>query len=350
MATFDITQLEETVISSSLFGKIILLYGTNRTGKTMVASQLFPGRTLLVATEKGYNAIGGVRKVDIDSWGDFRVVVAQLTGKKKKEAARKMYDCVVVDVADRLPNLCNQYICQQMDVDNLADVPYGGGYAALNKEFDTQVNKLALSGYCVILICHDEFKVFNADTKDEYEMIIPKNTFSKAGNCLKDIPDFNIYLEPNGVDEEGHVILSTGHTALHKNRFFAGGRFPECPEKIDPFTAENLKEAIKVACERRAEALGVPCVDYAVVEEKNQSEESSKRITLSDMKNKIDPVFRKLLKEGYKESIQAIVERFLGEGGKVSKATESDLKKLQFIYDKLVDFAEENNVEWEESE
>ena len=80
-----------------------------------MASQLFPGRTLLVATEKGYNAIGGIRKVDVDTWSDFRTVVTQLTAKKKKEKARAMYDCVMVDVADRLPNLCNSYTCQSFD-------------------------------------------------------------------------------------------------------------------------------------------------------------------------------------------------------------------------------------------
>lgn len=84
MANLDITKLEETVISSSLAGKIILIYGVNRTGKSMVASQLFPGRTLFIATERGYNAISGVRKVDIDSWNDFRTVIRQLTAKIKK--------------------------------------------------------------------------------------------------------------------------------------------------------------------------------------------------------------------------------------------------------------------------
>lgn len=347
MATFDITSLEETVISTSLFGKIILLFGTNRTGKTMVASQLFPGRTLLIATEKGYNAIGGIRKVDIDSWNDFRSVVIQLTSKKKKEAARKMYDCVVVDVADRLPNLCNQYICQQMDVDNLADVAYGGGYSALNKEFDSQINKLALSGYCVVLICHDETKTFNQKKPDEYEMIVPKNTFSKAGNCLKDIPDFIIYLEPQGVDEEGHVKLSVGHTALHAEKFFAGGRFPECQERIEPFTADNLKDAIKQACIKRAKTLGVACVDYEVVQNKDNEEKESKKLTIKELQDMISPVFKALVTNGFVENVTAITDRFLGEGRKVSSATEAEKEKLQFIYDKLIDLADEKDIDWE---
>lgn len=347
MANLDITKLEETVISSSLAGKIILIYGVNRTGKSMVASQLFPGRTLFIATERGYNAISGIRKVDIDSWNDFRTVIRQLTAKNKKDSARALYDCVVVDVADRLPNICNQYICKSMGVENLAEVPYGGGYAALNKEFDSQINKLALSGYCVVLICHEETKVFNQKTEDEYELIIPKNTFSKAGNCLKDIPDFIIFLEPQGVDEDGNVKLSIGHTAYHTKQFFAGGRFPECPSIINPFTADNLKETIKIACEERAKALGTECVDYEITEKLDKEEKESKKVTLSEMKDLVAPVFAKLVDAGYKDSVLAIVENYLGAGGKISKTTESDVEKLQFIYNKLIDFAEEYEIEVE---
>ena len=200
---------------------------------------------------------------------------------------------------------------------------------------------------CVVLICHDETKVFNAKTKDEYELIFPKNTFSKAGNCLKDIPDFIIYLEPQGVDDDGNVILSIGHTAYHDRQYFAGGRFPECPTEIAPFTAENLKEAVKIACERRAEAIGAKCVDYEVVAQKDAAERESKKLSLADLKEMIAPAFKALLEAGYGESVSAVVERYLGEGAKVSEATDSQKDKLKFIYDKLCDLAEEKEVEWE---
>jgi len=288
-----------------------------------------------------------MRKVDVDSWTDFRTIVTQLTAKKKKEKARAMYDCVMVDVADRLPNLCNAYSCQSFDppVDNLADVPYGGGYAALNKEFDHQINKLALSGYCVILICHEETKI-KGKKPNEYEYIVPKNTFSKAGSVLKDLPDFTIYLESQGVDEEGHAKLSIGHCVQHEE-FFARSRFTECPEIIDPFTAETLKETVKVACEREAEKLGVRCIDFSEEETKREAEKESKKLTKAEVTKMIEPVFRALIQENYKEAVNGIVWRYLGEGVKISEAEDNQVDKLQFIYDKLVDFAEEKDVEWE---
>ena len=116
----DITNLEETTITTGLEGKILAWYGTNNVGKSHVASKLFPGKTLWLATEKGYNAISGMRKVDIESWNDFRQVVSQLTVKneKKREKVRSMYQCVVVDVADRLPNLATAYIISTYNTQN----------------------------------------------------------------------------------------------------------------------------------------------------------------------------------------------------------------------------------------
>lgn len=49
----DITNLEETTITTGLEGKILAWYGTNNVGKSHVASKLFPGKTLWLATEKG---------------------------------------------------------------------------------------------------------------------------------------------------------------------------------------------------------------------------------------------------------------------------------------------------------
>ncbi len=366
MAKFDITEIEESTITVDLAGKIIGFTGTNNVGKSYVAARLFPGQTLWLATEKGYNAQAGLRPYDIETWGDFRDAVGQLTtrNKKKREKVREMYKCVVVDVADKLPNLCTAYTISQynekksasnpdfMPITELVDIPYGGGYASLNKELDTQINKLALSGYCVVLIFHDEIKKLKDDHGNEYEYIVPKNTFSKAGNALKDIPDFMIYLENRGVGEDGKPILSKGYCVQHKE-FFARSRFTECPETIDPFTAENLKETVKIACEREAKKLGAKVVTYAEEEAARAKVKEEKISTHTELIEMIAPVFKALYSAKFKSFTNSIVNQYLGddENGnprKVSEANPEDRDALQCIYDKLIDFAEEKGVDWEE--
>ena len=60
----DILSIEPTVISRDLKGKYLLLYGKPKTGKTTMASR-FP-KNLLIAFEKGYNAIDGIKAVDVN--------------------------------------------------------------------------------------------------------------------------------------------------------------------------------------------------------------------------------------------------------------------------------------------
>ena len=161
MGKFDITEITKTTITTGLAGKIIGIYGTNNTGKSYVSARLFPGKTLWLATEKGYNAQSDLYVYDIENWHDFRDAINQLTtrNKKKREKVREMYDCVVVDTADKIPSLCTQYIISRYNeeqsanftdfnpINEISAIPYGGGYASLNREIDIQINKLALSGY-----------------------------------------------------------------------------------------------------------------------------------------------------------------------------------------------------------
>lgn len=343
MAEFDLLNLEETKINSSMEGKIVLLYGTNNTGKSKVSSLIYPHKTLFVATEKGYNALGGISKVDVLDWNIFRQVVKQLTNKKTFKKMHEKYKTIVVDVADRLPDMCSAYICDKNEVSNLSDIPYGGGYSQQKTEFNNQVNKLALSGYLVVLICHDETndKFTDPVTGKERPYTYPKNTMSKAGMPLKDIPDFCIYLQNNGTDEDGNVIPSTGIVS-HRNNVFARSRFTKCATTIEPFTAENLITTVRDACVAEAKELGVECVDEfdfdAVLHEDDNIEEE-KQLTHGELVKTVNDIGKKLYKD-YQSDVTTIIERYLGEGAKVSKTTEAQNDKLQFIINDLTDFAE----------
>ena len=72
----DILTIEPTVISRDLKGKYILLYGKPKVGKTTFGAQ-FPG-ALILAFERGYNALPGVMAQDITTWGEFKQVLREL--------------------------------------------------------------------------------------------------------------------------------------------------------------------------------------------------------------------------------------------------------------------------------
>lgn len=344
----DLLNLEEVKISSDLSGKIILIYSTNNQGKSKVASQLYPKQTLFVSTEKGYNGLGGIKKVDVANWRTFRDVVSSLTPKKKEDAdkIKEMYKCIVVDVADRLPDMAQAYICAKNNVENISDIPWGGGYAQLKTEFNNQLTKLTLSGFCLILICHEVTKeVTNEVTGETYMYTQPRSTDTKVGEVLKDIPDFTIYLENRGADENGNVILSRGHLTQHKN-FFARSRFTQCPPTIDPFTAIGLRETIKTACEREAELLGVECVNNEELIEQQLRELQANQRTREQVIKEIRDVANALIESNNKEEAFEVVEKYLGEGVNITQTTDGQIDKLEYILNDLIDMAESKGISW----
>lgn len=115
----DILSIQPSVISRDLRGKYVLLYGKPKSGKTTAACA-FPN-SLLVAFERGYNAIGGVRAVDITKWADWKMVLRQL----EKPEAQKMYETIIIDTISIAWDYCEQYICAQNGVQKINDIPWG---------------------------------------------------------------------------------------------------------------------------------------------------------------------------------------------------------------------------------
>ena len=62
----DILNIQPSVVTRTLKDKYILIYGVSKIGKTSFAAS-FP-KNLLLAFEKGYNAIAGIKPVDITKW------------------------------------------------------------------------------------------------------------------------------------------------------------------------------------------------------------------------------------------------------------------------------------------
>lgn len=111
-----------------------------KTGKTSLAVK-WP-KNLLCAFERGYNALSGIDKVDISSWATFKQVVREL----KKPQVQEKFDSIVIDTTSIAWDKCAEYICQQNDVTDLADVAWGKGFKACSKEFEKTFREISLLG------------------------------------------------------------------------------------------------------------------------------------------------------------------------------------------------------------
>ena len=144
----DILAIQPQVISRDLRSKYLLLAGAPKIGKTEFCT-MAPD-ALVLAFEIGTNARPGAMIQKIDTWSTFKLVLRQL----EKPEAKAKFSTICIDTVAIAYDLCEQFICAQNGVQKIGDIPYGGGYAALSKEFDNALRKITMMGYGLIMTCH----------------------------------------------------------------------------------------------------------------------------------------------------------------------------------------------------
>lgn len=153
-------------VSTDLSGYITFVYGPAKCGKTTFGSKM-PG-ALILAFERGYNALPGVMAQDITSWSEMKQVLREL----KKPEVQAIYKSIVVDTADIAADCCQKYICNQLGIENIGD---GGwttnGWAKYKKEFEETFRTLTQLGYAVVFISHDKEKTIKPQNSSEYQQI-----------------------------------------------------------------------------------------------------------------------------------------------------------------------------------
>ena len=152
--------------------------------------------------------------------------------------------------------------------------------------------------------------------------------------CIKPIVDncdVVAYLEPNGVDEDGHVIKSSAYFA-QTDKFFARSRYDFMVTKIEEFTADNLEKAISDAITKQEEADGIKSVSY---DEQQSFEQLQEEIALWG---------GKLAASDHMETLTDIVEQTLGVGKKVSQCTKKQTEAMSIILEDIKDACAELGV------
>ena len=185
----DLLNITPHQVSRDLRGYSVLFYGEPKSGKTTTAAK-FPN-ALLLAFEKGYNAIPGVMAQPINSWSEFRQVLRQL----KNEEVKARFATILIDTADIAYDYVSKYICANakrsdggMGVDNIADIPFGKGYSLVAQEFDECLRSIVQMNYGLVLISHATDKTFTSENGQEYNKIVP-TLDKRATNIISRMAD-----------------------------------------------------------------------------------------------------------------------------------------------------------------
>lgn len=304
-------------VSRDLRGYSVLFYGTPKSGKTTTASK-FPG-SLLLAFEKGYNALPGVYAQPINSWGEFKKLFSEL----KTPEVQEKFQTIIIDTADIAYGYCEKYICNRENVDVIADIPYGKGYGLVSSEFDECIRRILQLNYGLVLISHAKDKTFKNTNGEEYTQIVP-TLDTRGRNICERTCDIIGYSCTVDTDEGKKTRLFMRETP----RYMAGSRFKYTPDYID-FGYENLVNAIADAIDKQAQENGGKFVTDTATQVVTKEVDYDFENLTKEFQDLVGTLMT--ANQSNSSKITAVVEKYLGKGKKVSDCTSDQAEQIDLI-------------------
>ena len=316
-------------VSRDLSGYITFLYGPPKCGKTTFGSRM-PGH-LILAFERGYNALPGAMIQDVTTWGEMKQIVREL----KKPEVKAVYQSIIIDTADLAADACQKYICNQLGIDNIGD---GGwttnGWAKYKKEFEDVFRSLTQMGYAVVFLSHVKEKTIKSESGNEYTQI-GSSMQSSALAIIENMSDIIGYAHTKTMRDGSNQVVLTLRTGDNSVR--RGSRFAYIDSEI-PFSYESLTDALNKAIDREAAEHNNQFVtndrmEVPVIKEYNYD----------DLMSEFQSIVGQLMQKNAATNgpkITRIVDKYLGKGKKVSDAT---VEQAELIYLVVEEIKEEFN-------
>ena len=321
----NLLELTPHSVSRDLSGYITFLYGPAKCGKTTFGSKM-PG-ALLLAFERGYNALPGVIAQDITTWGEMKQVVREL----KKPEVKARFKSLIVDTADIAADCCQKYICNQLNIENIGD---GGwttnGWAKYKKEFEDTFRTLTQLGYAVVFISHDKEKTIKPQNANEYQQI-GSSMQSSALSIIENMSDIIGYAHPKVTENGAQMVLTLRSP---DNSVRCGCRFKYIQPEI-PFTYEALTKALNEAIDKEA----VETNNQFVTDER-QATPIAKTYDYYALMDEFQMLVGKLMEKNqatHGPKITHIIDHYLGKGKKVAEATIDQAELIHLINEELKD-------------
>ena len=246
-------RIKKNKVMADFSNYIYTISGKPKSGKTSLvykcAVEKFGNadNLLLVAFERGYNALNDINAVDIEKYDEFVELVDELV-KNKKDLPYKM---VALDTVDILQDLAIPYMLKKASRrDNkmykvISDIPYGNGWNLLQEVIYEQVNKLVKAGYNLWFITHDKDKTFTTKDGLSYDKTVLSLTGKVRDVCVN-MSDFIVYIDTTQrkVDDkiiDERIIRFRGDSTIE-----AGGRLEQVVESI-PYSIKGFIKAVEDA-------------------------------------------------------------------------------------------------------
>lgn len=318
----DLLTVQEHKVKAGVQGKMFLIYGGPKTGKTTTACQF--SKPLLLAFEPGYNLIDGVKAVSVTSWVDMKNYAKQL----KKQEVRDMYDTLIIDTVPLMWGLAEKFVKTQKDIEDLTDLGYGKGYRAVKDEFQDIINSLGQMGYTLVFISHAEKKDYVDALGVSHSGITPAMD-KRPREIISGLVDVYMFVcqEADGNGGNHPVAFFRGGT-YGDTEIEAGSRYGDgLPVKIN-FNYDELVKAVQSADEAMLSAgIQISTENKTILEEAKEVATEVKKKSFSEVYKEVTTTINKLKERivagesDLAETMTGIIEQYLGAGKKITEAT-----------------------------
>lgn len=318
----DLLNIQPHKVSRDLSGYLTFIYGPAKVGKTTFGAHM-PGH-LILAFEKGYNALPGAMIQDVATWGVFKQVVREL----KKPQIKEKYQSLIIDTVDFAADACQKYICNQLGIDNIGDGGWtNNGWTKYKKEFEGTFRELTQLGYAIVFISHDKEKTIKPQNGQEYQQI-GSSLQSSALSIVENMCDIIGYAHPVGDISTGRRVLTL---RSNDNSIRCGCRFKYMATEI-PFTYEALEKALNDAIDAEAKE-----TSGAFVTDQRQVVVDEPQFDHAALMEEFNNLVQKLMLENQSNAakIVVIVDKYLGKGKKVSDTTPAQAELVSLIVDEI---------------
>ena len=324
----DLMKIQPHKVSRDLSGYITYLYGPGKIGKTTFGSQM--PKPLLLAFEKGYNAIPNIQAQDVSTWSEMKQILRQL----KRPEVKQRFQSIIIDTIDIAAAACEKYIIDQNNVDTLNQIPYGQGWVQVKRELESTFRAVTQLGYAVLFISHDKDKTFKRQDGTEYNQVVPtlSNSYNEIIKNMVDIYGYAHLIVKEGVPVRVLTLRSFDGTIDCGSRF----RYMEPEVK---FSYNSLVDALNRAIDEEAKRAG----KEFITDERNTSI-SYEELDFDALYKECSEMLKSIpseKKEYYRPRIEEIIGRNLGKGKKISQITRNQVEQLSLIVYDLRELFEE---------
>ena len=323
----NLLNLQPHKVSRDLSGYITFIYGPPKVGKTTLATQM-PG-ALLLAFERGYNAIPGIIAQDVNTWGEMKQIFREL----KKPEVQEVYKTIIVDTVDIAADLCQKYICNQLGIDNMGDGGWGtNSWSKYKKEFEDVFRGLTMMGYAVVFISHSKTGTDKDQTGKEFGYTKP-TTQSSALQIIENMADIycfaRMYLGADGEEKRVLTLRSPAGSGIS-----CGSRFKYIASEI-PLNYDALTKAIGDAIDKEAKENG-----NKFVTNEREAAPVLKEYDFDALMAQFETMVGDLMTKDqayYAPRITQVIEKYLGKGKKMSGVTRDQAELVYLVVTEIQD-------------